>query len=216
MKRARFSSLSRLIIAIIAWFALALQLFILIDNTPGNGLTPLQAMGRFLIFFTVLSNLLVAVSLTIGLINPSSSLGNFFATSFSTAAIAVYIFIVGLVYNIVLRQLWQPHGLQKVADELLHVAVPVLYTLYWIVYASTGSLKWKYSFGWLIFPLIYLIYAMVRGGLEGFYPYPFLDLGKLSVTKVFLNCLALSSAFLLVGFLFIGADKILSRYKKRR
>jgi hypothetical protein len=53
------------IIAVVTWFALALQLYILINNTPGNGMTIIEAIGRFFIFFTILTNLLVAVSITI-------------------------------------------------------------------------------------------------------------------------------------------------------
>jgi hypothetical protein len=66
------------IIALTAWIALGLQQYILIDNTPGNGMTPLQAVGRFLIFFTVLSNFLVAISLTVILVAPRSGAGLFF------------------------------------------------------------------------------------------------------------------------------------------
>jgi hypothetical protein len=46
------------------------------------------------------------------------------------------------VYNIILRNLWQPQGSQKIADELLHVAVPLLYVLYWLIFAKKNPLQW--------------------------------------------------------------------------
>jgi hypothetical protein len=214
MIKQRLPVIFRIFISVVAWFALTLQLFILIHNTPGNGMTPLQAVGRFFIFFTILSNLLVAISFTIILIKPNSITGYFFVKPYSVSAIAVYIFIVGLVYNIILRQLWQPTGLQQLADELLHVVVPVLYIVYWIFFIVKGSLKWKHCFEWLIFPIVYLIYAMFRGSIEGFYPYPFLDLNKLSYDRVLLNCAGLTIVFLVVGFLFVAVDKIVALYKK--
>jgi hypothetical protein len=66
----------------------------------------------------------------------------FFSKPSVTTAIAVYIFIIGLVYNIILRNLWQPQGSQKIADELLHVAVPLLYVLYWLIFAKKNPLQW--------------------------------------------------------------------------
>jgi len=41
-------------------------------------------------------------------------------------AITVYITIVGLVYNVILRFLWKPEGLQFIVDELLHTVIPLL------------------------------------------------------------------------------------------
>lgn len=193
-----------IITAITAWLALSLQQYIIIDNTPGNGLTPLQAVGRFLIFFTILSNLLVAISLTAVLLSPASSTGRFFAKPAVIAAITLYIFIVGLIYNLVLRNIWSPTGRDKVADELLHVAVPLLYLLYFLFFAPKSWLSWKILLSWLIFPLVYLVYAMIRGSIEGFYPYPFLSLNNLRVGQVALNCTMVMVAFILFGMLIIA------------
>ncbi|MFZ5976285.1 MULTISPECIES: Pr6Pr family membrane protein [unclassified Hydrotalea] len=29
--------------------------------------------------------------------------------------------------------------------------------------------------GWLIYPLLYLVYILIRGSFSGFYPYPFVN-----------------------------------------
>jgi hypothetical protein len=200
--------------ALIAWLALGLQLYILIDNTPENGMTPFEAVARFLIFFTILSNILVAISLTIILIKPGSHAGRFFAKPSSSAATAMYIFIVGLVYNIILRSLWQPQGLQRVADELLHVAVPLLYMLYWLLFAKKKSLQWMDAVKWLAFPAVYLIYAMLRGGIEDFYPYPFIDVKQLGAGRVALNSAGLLAVFTITGLLFVFIGKKISRHTK--
>ena len=215
MSKEKLSFIFKAIIAITAWFALILQLYILIHNTPSNGMTPLQAVGRFFIFFTILTNLLVAISLTFILLKPNSSVGKFFAKPSTVTAITLYIFIVGLVYNIILRRLWQPIGLQLLADELLHVAVPVLFIIYWIFFVEKGSLKWKNCFSWLLYPVAYLFYALIRGYIEGFYPYPFLDLNELGYQRVILNCLGLTIVFIVIGFLLIAIDKIFASYKRR-
>jgi hypothetical protein len=202
-----------LIPAFTGWFALAVQMYVLVSNTPGNGLTPLEAVGRFFIFFTILSNILVAVSLTILLVNPHSASGRYFNKASVITAIALYILIVGLVYNIILRSLWHPAGLQKLADELLHVAIPLLFIVYWFFFASKKGLTWMHPFRWLIFPALYLVYVLIRGALEGFYPYPFIDANELSFGRVFMNSFGLMFVFLAVGFLFVAVGKMISRKK---
>lgn len=201
----------RIIVAVVAWFSLGLQQYIIIDNTPGNGMTPLGAVWRFLIFFTVLSNLLVAISMTAIAFAPTSAVGRFFSKSAVLAGIVVYMFIVGFVYNTVLRNIWSPTGRDRVADELLHVVMPLLCLLYWIFVAPKKGLQWKHAFYWLSFPAFYVAYALVRGSTEGFYPYFFINLDKLGVAKVFLNSTILLAAFVVIGLLFVAIGKRLSR-----
>jgi hypothetical protein len=156
----------------------------------------------------------VAISLTCSLISLNSGIGRFFLNPSSIAAVALYIFIVGLVYNIILRNLWEPKGLQLLADELLHVAVPVLFILYWLLFTPKGALKWIHPFQWLIFPVAYLVYAMTRGAIEGFYPYPFINLKELTYGRVILNCLGLMIVFFVVGLLIVTLDKWIGRKTK--
>jgi len=203
--------ISQLIITITAWTALGLQLYILINNTPGNGMTALQAVGRFLIFFTILTNLLVAISMTTILLSPTSKLGLFLAKPLSLTATAVYIFIVGLTYNIILRPLWAPRGIQKLADELLHVAVPLLFVLYWFLFAPKHSLTWKNLPSWLVYPAVYLVYALGRGATEGFYPYPFINVNEHGLAIVLLNSAGLMAVFILISLLFIFIGRRLQK-----
>ena len=203
------------LIAIIAWLALSLQFYILVKNAEANSLTRLQAAGRFFGFFTILTNLLVAVSLSFILLKPVSYFGRFFSKPSTIAAIALYIFIVGLVYNIILRFIWEPTGLQKWVDEALHVGIPLLFVLYWLLFVPKGSLKWIYPFRWLIYPAIYLLYALCRGVFFGFYAYPFINVQNLGYNRVLLNTGGLMMVFIITGFLFVGIDKLMSRSKAK-
>lgn len=182
------------ICAIAAWAGLILQLGLLLARTPENGLTPAGAIGRFLLFFTILSNIWVAVASTSLLLGRR----NCFTRPLQLSAVAVYIIVVALVYNVVLRSLWAPKGADWVADNLLHVLVPVCYLWTWWRLPNK-PVSWKFAIVWLWFPAVYLIYALLRGMLENFYPYPFIDLNKLGTTKVLVN-----SSFVLLLFVTIG------------
>ena len=195
------------IIAITAWFALILQLYLMLDRAPYIGLSTTNAVINFFSYFTILSNLLVATSLSSSLLMPSSLLGNFFSKWYVQSSIAVYIFIVGLVYNLELRKLWDPEGWQLLTDNLLHVAVPVLYVLLWLIFTPKKVLKWKNILSWLIFPAVYLIYTLIRGSVVGWYPYPFVNADILGYGQVALNSLLVLVSIVVVGLGMIAFNR---------
>ena len=167
--------------AILAWSAVFLQLYLIIINRIA---TVPETIIRFFSFYTILTNILVACSFSFLWLKPNSRAGKFFSREKVVTAITLYITVVGATYNIILRQLWSPQGLQLIVDELLHSVIPVLFIVYWLICVPKGELEWKNVLSWLIYPLVYLICILFRGALSGFYPYPFLDVGKLGYTKV--------------------------------
>jgi hypothetical protein len=196
-----------ILIALLAWAGLIIQQYLLLAGIPGNGLTAWQAVGRFLLFFTILTNILVAISCTAIVLKPAGTTGRFFEKSSTQTAICLYILVVGLVYNAILRALWKPTGLQLIADNLLHVIVPAAYFLFWLLQVKTKELKWRQIPGWLVYPALYLCYALARGRLEGLYPYPFIDPGINSWQQVGINCLTMLLLFLLLGAVLIAIKK---------
>jgi len=84
--------------------------------------------------FTIDTNILVALSYTFIALGSNSRWGKFFTKATTITAITVYIIIVGVTYNIILRSTWNPQGLQKLVDELLHSVIPVLYVLFWVFF----------------------------------------------------------------------------------
>ncbi len=198
-------------ITIVAWLALVLQLYISIKNTETNGLTPLVATWNFFSYFTVLTNLMIALCLSFILLSPSTSTGRFFSKPTTIAAIALYIFIVGLTYNTILRFIWEPAGLQKWVDEALHVVVPVLFVLFWLLIFTKGTLKWSHPFSWLVYPAVYLVYALLRGEYSGFHAYPFINTAELGYGRVLLNSGGLMLVFIATGLLFVAIDRNVGR-----
>ena len=193
------------IIAIIGWLAVALQLYLIILNRVAS--FP-ETIVRFFSFFTVQTNILVAICFTFLWLKPKSKWGLFFSKPKNATAITLYITIVGFVYNTILRFLWAPVGLQKVVDELLHSVIPVLVLLHWILFIPKKALGFKNIFPWLIFPSVYLVYTLIRGVFFNFYPYPFIDVNLLGYKAVLLNSFFMLLAFLFFGTLLIVIGKI--------
>lgn len=181
---------------VLTWFSLTAQ-FVIMMQSREIGIT--DSIIRFFTYFTILSNGLAALSF-------SSSLFNFspFFSSFKVqTAIAVYISIVAIVYNSVLRFIWEPTGLQRLIDELLHVVNPVIFILYWYIIQIKISLTYRFIFRILIFPSVYLVSVLVIGRFSNHYPYPFLDVNQIGCLNVFVNSLGVTAVFVLVSLLFI-------------
>jgi hypothetical protein len=111
----------------------------------------------------------------------------------------VYIIVVGVVYEQLLRHLWHPQGMQLLADLVLHDAVPLLYSLYWLVFISKGGLRWSDPAIWLLYPVVFFLYSMFRGVTFGIYPYPFINAAPLGFERVFENAMTLLAIFYGLG-----------------
>ena len=154
---------------------------------------------NFFSFFTIQCNLLIAISLTISALSPESGPGRFFSSLSVQSAIALYIFIVGLVYNLVLRGMFVLTGWHWIVDNMLHVVIPVLYILYWLYFRSSGTLHWRDSLYWIIFPFLYLAYSLYRGSIVQWYPYPFLNAAHLGYQTVLTTISMVMVVFIVAG-----------------
>lgn len=203
---------------LLAWLAVILQFYLMLENRIAS--VP-ETVIRFFSFYTILTNILVAICYTT-LIRKGIWF-SFFSFSKTLTAITVYIVIVGAVYNLILRHIWQPQGLQLIVDELLHSVNPVLFLLFWVFFVKKADLKYHeaefstHSHGkkiqfmdvlpWLLYPLVYLFYILIRGAFAHWYPYPFVDVDQLGISKVLINSLFLTLTFIGVSFLFIVLGK---------
>jgi len=199
--------------AVLAWFAVVLQLYLIIENRIR---TIFDTIIQFFSYFTILTNILGAICFTVLLLQSASARTNFFARPKVLTAITVYITIVGLVYNLILSKLWNPEGMQLIADELLHSVNPIVFVLFWFIFVPKKALQWRDAFPWLIYPFVYCLYILIRGALSGLYPYPFIDVNNLGYNNALINTGFLFLAFLLISLLFVAIGKIMNRARYNR
>ncbi|MCG7508630.1 Pr6Pr family membrane protein [Mesorhizobium retamae] len=192
--------------AIVTWTALGLQFSLIVDHMTAGGASAGQAIWRFFGFFTILTNCAVAIVATAMAFRAKRALGDPRVRLATVTAIAM----VGIVYSIALRSIWNPEGWQAVADHALHDATPLLFLLSWIL-ADHGSLRWRDIVWAVVPPALYCAYAFARGALEGWYAYWFLDPRALGGGQMATNIGLLLAAFSFVGLAFIAADRWLSQ-----
>ena len=205
---ARERTLSALL-AVIAGGALILQLVLLLSLTR-DSIGPLLATIRYFSYFTILSNIVVALVGAWVAFGAAARVESAFAVRLRGAA-ALYIAVTGGIYVTVLQGLWQPQGAQWLADVSLHYVVPALYLLLWLLFSPKGRLRWSDALRWLVFPLAYLLWALWRGSWAHEYPYPFVDVAALGMAKVLRNCVAVSILFVLLGLGLVAIDRALGR-----
>ncbi|MBC7736990.1 MAG: Pr6Pr family membrane protein [Candidatus Saccharibacteria bacterium] len=80
----------------------------------------------------------------------------------------------------------------------LHGLMPLAVGLWWLVFAPKGVQRRDLAV-WLIWPVVYGTYALLRGQITGDWPCPALDVGSLGLLRVARNALALLVGFWLVG-----------------
>ena len=94
------------------------------------------------------------------------------------SAALVGITVTGLVHFVLLRPLLDLAGGNYLADTLLHIVVPVLAVVGWLVAGPRPRAPWRDALLALGWPVAWLGWTLLVGGLTGWYPYPFLDVGQ--------------------------------------
>ncbi|MBC3775665.1 Pr6Pr family membrane protein [Pseudomonas sp. SWRI99] len=194
-------------LAVLGWAGLTIQLYLIFFARLSVGASLLGGLVSFFSYFTILTNTLVATVLTCAVTDRESAVRRWFLKPWVSSGIAVSITVVGLAYSLLLRHLWHPEGWQFVSDELLHDVMPLLFLGYWWWCVPKGTLRLWHLPVWLIYPLLYFVYALLRGHLLGAYAYPFIDVAVLGYPQVLANAGGILVGFVLVGLLVIGLDR---------
>jgi hypothetical protein len=198
-------------LAVLAWFGLLLQFVLTVQSNVHSGKGAVWGIVLYFGYFTILTNLLVCLALTLPLFAPSSAAGRFFARSDVNAGVATSIVFVGLAYHFLLRNLWSPHGLSLLADTLLHYVTPAAFMVYWWFAFPKGALRWGHPFIWGLYPTAYLAYALLRGAIIGNYPYGFIDVKAIGYERTLINGVGLLIAFFVLGLILVALGRVQRR-----
>ena len=195
--------------AVVALAALVLQTVLVVsgDSVLAEQEVPplLTRLGRLVSYFTIQSNLLVAVT-AVQLARDPLRDGRWWRPV--RAAALAGITVTGLVHFVLLRPLLDLQGASWVADKMLHMVVPVLAVVGWLVAGPRPRAPWRDALTALVWPVAWLVWTLVVGAVSGWYPYPFLDVGAEGAGSVAVTCVG-------VTVLFLALAGVLSRLDRR-
>ncbi len=167
------------------------------------------------VYYTYLSNILCLVVMTIVLVDNYKKIkDDGFNEAFCKvkAATTMAIFVTGVVYHFLLGD-YSSEGFFHLDNIIVHYIVPIMFVLDWLLFDKKKSLNLIDPLTWTIIPIIYLVYALIRGAIVGpdaslQYAYFFIDVNIYGYGGVFLWSIGLTIAFLVVAYLMWFIDKI--------
>ena len=134
------------------------------------------------------------------------------------------ILLTFLVFNIMLAGAAgrDPQANWRIGSLCFHVVLPIMYILDWFLFYKRGEAKWYYPIASVGFPLAYVIFLLIQAIVLKFdssilipgsqtpliYPYFFVNLDTQGIPGVLMWIAILSVAFVAVGFLFFGLDRL--------
>jgi hypothetical protein len=107
-------------------------------------------------------------------------------------------------------------GLLWASDTLIHIIVPVLVVLGWLVFGPRRRISVRVVVLGLVWPVLWLLFTLVVGRITGWYPYFFLDLAQTGPGGVALYCVAILILLFVVSCLFWTGDRWLPGRTPRR
>ena len=178
----------------------------------------------FYVYFTNISNYLCIGIMFAALIQTVKKKEDSFVT---TAPLMKFIGMLGilltfLVFNIMLAGNRDPQLNWRIGSLTFHVVLPIMYVAHWFLFYERKKCKWFYPLASVVLPLAYLVFIFIHAAIMKFdtsvllpgtttpliYPYFFVNLETQGVAGVAKWIAILLTAFVAVGFIFFGIDKI--------
>ena len=142
------------------------------------------------------------------------------------------ILLTFLVFNIMLAGAAgrDPQANWRVGSLIFHVTLPVLYIADWFLFYERKQCKWYYPIASTLFPLAYVVFLLIQAVILRFdssilipttttpliYPYFFVNLDTQGVPGVLMWIAILAVAFIAIGFVFFGLDRLGKKQKNKK
>jgi hypothetical protein len=197
----------------LSWTALLLELFIIVKADVSNHLTVFNGLDRYFSYFTITTNLFVAMVFTAQLYkNGNSKFWNFFTRynviSCATGAIIVvcivYHFLLSGTHNIIAT-------FDLIVDRILHYILPPLTIVFWWLVVPKNKINFLGVLAWLTYPLVYLIYILIRGAIMHSYPYDFINVDKNGMAATLQFAASLFAFYIFLGCILVSINRFVKR-----
>ena len=127
---------------------------------------------NFFSYFTILSNTLAVIVLLVGAARWRSRPSQ--TTDMLRGAAVLYMTVTLIVFALLLSGTDVDTAIPWV-NAVVHQLLPVVMIVDWLIDPPVTRLTIRQGLAWLIPPLVWIVYTMIRGPIAGWYPYPFLD-----------------------------------------
>lgn len=165
------------------------------------------APGNFFSYFTIESNVFAVSVLLLSAFAIAASRKSKLVDMLRGAN-TLYMTTVLIVFDVLLANL-DAQVLTAVPwdNTVLHYIMPLAIIGDWLIDQPKRRIAFKSALVWLTFPIMYVVYSLVRGAVVGWYPYPFLNpatngYGGVVVVSCGITVLVLALTWLITRFPF--------------
>jgi hypothetical protein len=191
---------------------LVVQLVVSARATGGHFGTVGGRLFNVFCFFTIQANVIVGMTSLLLAISPHRTSTVFRVLRLDALVVIAVTFVV---FHVALAGLQDLHGGAAFADFMLHTASPILCVLGWAIFGPRAHSETRVVLLALVFPLVWLVFTLIRGPIVDFYPYPFLDVRDHGYPRVLLNCLLVAVLFTALAAAFTAIDRLVVRRSAR-
>ena len=151
--------------------------------------------ANYFSYFTIDSNLIATALLLVGVARWRSR--NPPAPDILRGAGVVYMSVTGIVFTLLLSGVDVDTQLKWV-NTVVHELMPLVILADWLIAPPVMRLTFRRGALWLLFPLAWIIYTLIRGAASNWYPYPFLNPSNGGYVSVMLYCVGILVLMLVV------------------
>jgi hypothetical protein len=155
----------RVVFAVLALAAIAVQA----ASLAGQGAFD---PGNYFSFFTIQSNLIAVALLIAGVVTWRA--GRSATLDFLRGAGVVYMTVTGIVYFLLLRNTDVDTAIPWV-NSVVHEVMPLVIVADWLIDPPRARIAVWRALLWLSYPLVWIVYTLIRGAITNWYPYPFVN-----------------------------------------
>ncbi|MFD3703062.1 Pr6Pr family membrane protein [Nocardia sp. NPDC058658] len=171
------------------------------------------SLTNYLSYFTIESNVLSVIVLLVGgTLAPQSQRWQTFR-----GAVTLYMLITMVVYAILLADV-DVMLTDKWINDVLHRIVPLVLLLDWLFVAMAKRLRPTPELVglWLIFPVAYGVYSLIRGPMVDWYPYPFIDPRVQGYVSLAIGLVVLLVVFVVLAVAMASLGDLPARWRERK
>ena len=173
--------------------------------------------AEYFSYFSIQGTMICAVVLAVTGVRALQGLSETKVLTLTRLSTTVYVVVISVVYNALLRG-----GAGDIRDagyhwpvvpnEIIHVWGPIVMFLDWLLVAGFTSIRLRASFWVVVYPIAWLAFSVIRGNVDGWWAYWFLDpTDKGGISQMLMYIFGICILMIGLGFLFA----LFSRWLKR-
>lgn len=207
--KSNVRTIVEIVIILVAFLAVAIEM-----GTQRSIMSGIKLLN----YYTIQSNIVVVGVMIFAFIKGRTKSEHDKNVGFIVGAATLWILVTGLIYHFMLSGIYQPEGLKAISNVMLHYWTPSLMMIYYLVFLNKNVVNMRYPIFWTGYPLIYGVGSLLRGEIDGFYPYWFMrpygsyPEGNGSYLGVLLFIAVMAIAFLLLGYLLLFIKKVITPF----